>query len=301
MTSPKKDNPKNMHIITASQWLHVTDSPTCTLEGPAFDRDGNLYFVDVNGMGKVYKVIPSSKELSVMCNDRRTPFAAAKIHKDGRIFLCGFAGGNIVIISPDGTLLNEMQTVSGGRLCVPDDMIFDDGGNFYFTSYDSEVATGGLYRISADLADFELIMTLDHANGVSLSPDGRHLWASETLKRMIRRLDINACGKIIPESMCSYPIPEDEPGWPDSNQVDSAGNLYQAMFHGARLVVLDPQGKHVADVVLPEGDREGFGHTTNVAFQPGTDTGFITTSGEGGGRIYTFKGLSKGLPLFSHA
>jgi hypothetical protein len=40
--------------------------------------------------------------------------------------------------------------------------------------------------------------------------------------------------------------------------------------------------------------------TTNVAFRPGTDEAVITASGEGGAWIYTFRGLAKGLTLFSH-
>jgi hypothetical protein len=53
-------------------------------------------------------------------------------------------------------------------------------------------------------------------------------------------------------------------------------------------------------VVLPEDDEEKFNQTDNVALLPGTDTAYLTASGPGGGRIYTFKGLAKGPVLYPH-
>lgn len=292
----------NIRTITASMWLHVTDNPLCTLEGPAFDRKGDLYFVDVEGMGKVYKASLPSRELSVIYNDRSTPYAAVKIHQDGRLFLCGFSAGTIDIITADGVLLKTIETTGRGNRSVPDDMIFDGGGNFLFTSYDSQSSTGGLYRVSSDLARLDLVAELDHANGVSLSPDGRHVWVSETHKRIVRCYDLDGEGNVTGEAKSSpFQIPEHIFGFPDSNQVDSAGNLYQALYIGARLIVISEHGEHVADVMLPEEDWFGYSRTTNVAFQPGTDTGFITTAGDAGGRIYTFKGMAPGHPLYSHS
>lgn len=297
VTMERRDH---IQIIDAEMWLHVTDNSQCVLEGPAFDRNGDLYFVDVNGRGKVYRVKFSTREIEVIYDDRHSPFAAVKIHKDGRLFLCGLDTGTIVIISSEGALLDIIHTVNNGRRIVPDDMVFDNKGNFYFTSLDSEEATGGVYRVSSDLACLEQVIVLDNANGISLSPDGRSLWVSETHKRVVRFLSLDNEGRVDTKKSGLFPIPEGEPGYPDSNQVDSAGNLYQAMFYGARLLVVNDGGLHIADVVLPEPARKGFGRTTNLAFRPGTDEGFITTAGEDGGRIYRFKALAKSHLLYSH-
>jgi len=53
-------------------------------------------------------------------------------------------------------------------------------------------------------------------------------------------------------------------------------------------------------ISLSEDDEVKYSQTTNLAFSPGNDLGYLTTSGKGGGRIYTFKGLAKGSILYSH-
>jgi lactonase len=88
---------------------------------------------------------------------------------------------------------------------------------------------------------------------------------------------------------------------PDSNKVDSDGNLYQCIMGQGRIVVLNAQGIPVASVIIPGRDEGKLLRTTNLAFKPGTAEGYITTSGRGGAWIYRFTGLAEGLPLFSHA
>ncbi|MCX6007519.1 MAG: SMP-30/gluconolactonase/LRE family protein, partial [Chloroflexi bacterium] len=92
----------------------------------------------------------------------------------------------------------------------------------------------------------------------------------------------------------------DGTGWPDSNAVDSDGNIYQAMSGGGRVIIVSPQGKALAQVILPPEYADKFKGTTNVTFQPGTDQAFLTASGDGGGAIFTFKAPAKGKILYSH-
>ena len=290
--------------INAEMWLQVTDNSSSVLEGPAFDRDGNLYFVDVSGRGRVYKADPSTKAFKLIYEDGKSNFAAAKIHKDGRIFLCGYLDNNIVIMNADGKILKEIKPVYKEQKLLPDDMVFDSNGNFYFTSYDKPAASGGVYRMSADLSDLsQVVGNLDRPNGIAMSPDGKQIWVSETIKRVVHRYDLESDGTVKtddPNKSKVFGIPSTESGYPDSNQTDSAGNLYQPMWGGARVVVFNSQGDHVATVRLPESDKSRFTGTVNLAFSPGSDLAYLMTSGGGGGRIYTFKGLAKGNVLYSH-
>jgi len=305
----------NIKTITAALWLKVTDYPKAMLEGPAFDRNGDLYFCDTHyevteGGGEIYKVSLADKLVKTIYDDPdHSGFASIKIHKDGRLFLCGFYSGDIVIMNPDGTGKKVLTASYKGRKLIPDDMIFDNDGNFYFTDYSGEIwdPTGGVYRVPSDLSRIDLVYKgLAKGNGVSLSPDGKQLWVAETLwtgslGRTLQKFDLEkqdkASGLLVPSKVYSFP---DGTGWPDSNAVDSDGNVYQAMSLGSRVIIVNPQGKAVAQVIIPSEYGDKYKGTTNVAFQPGTDTGFITASGDLGGAIFTFKALAKGLPLFSH-
>ncbi|RPJ60123.1 MAG: SMP-30/gluconolactonase/LRE family protein, partial [Dehalococcoidia bacterium] len=272
-----------IQTISAEMWLQVTDNSSSVLEGPAFDRDGNLYFVDVSGRGRVYKADPSTKAFKLIYEDGKSNFAAAKIHKDGRIFLCGYLDKNIVIMSPDGKILQEIKPVYKEQKLLPDDMVFDSNGNFYFTSYDKPAAGGGVYRMSADLSDLSLVVgNLDRANGIAMSPDGKQIWVAETIKRVVHRYDLESDGTIKaddPNKSQIFYMPALESGYPDSNQTDSAGNLYQPLWGGARVVVFNSQGDHVATVSLPESEKAKFSSTVNLAFSPGSDLAYLMTSG----------------------
>ena len=56
----------------------------CFLEGPSFDRDGNLWFVDIP-FGRVFRITARGEwELAVQYDGWPN---GLKIHKDGRIFI----------------------------------------------------------------------------------------------------------------------------------------------------------------------------------------------------------------------
>jgi len=304
--APTKADMKNVPTIKAALWLKVNDNPKTALEGPAFDRNGDLYFVDVEGGGKVFKIRMSDKTISTIYDDpKHTGFASVKIHKDGRLFLCGFQGGDIVVIRSDGKLLDVITTVYQGRRLIPDDMIFDRDGNIYFSSYEGDIKNprGGIYRMDAKTSAITLLSNrVGNANGVSLSPDGKTLWVAETLAtQTLQKFDLEkgekADGQLIPSVVYRF-FPHQ--GWPDSNTVDAEGNIYQAMAEAGRVVVLSPQGIGLAKIVIPSEYGGGYNRTYNVAFQPGTNIAYITASGKNGGAIFTFKAPVCGWPLFSH-
>ena len=74
----------------------------------------------------------------------------------------------------------------------------------------------------------------------------------------------------------------------------------RALIFQGRFLILSPTGIPIAQVLIPGRDEGKLLRTTNIAFKPGTDQAYVTVSGKGGAWIYKFKGLAKGLTLFSH-
>ena len=217
---------------------------------------------------------------------------------DSRVAISSFS-------RPTEGFLQVIKTVYQGRKLIPDDMIFDHDGNAYFTSYegDPQKPAGGIYRLEAGTNSIDRLSDrVGNANGISLSPDGKILWVAETLATLtVQKFDLEkgekADGQLIPSVVYRF-IPHQ--GWPDSNAVDVEGNIYQAMAESGRVVVMSPQGVGLAKIVIPTEFRGGYQRTYNLAFKPGTNTGYITASGKNGGAIFTFKASACGLPLFSH-
>ncbi len=79
---------------------------------------------------------------------------------------------------------------------------------------------------------------------------------------------------------------------PDSNKVDSAGNLYQGIQWGGRILILNAEGFPVANVVVPGREEGHLLMTPNLAIKPGTCEGYMVASGPEGSWIYTFPTLA---------
>ena len=101
-----------MQTVVAEPWFKVSDAGL-VLEGPAFDRGGNLLFCDVFGR-RVLRLTPDRRLSTVVGLDQLGPGGVA-VHKDGRIFIAAMdlakGIGSLLAVKPDGS--------GCGRSCRP--------------------------------------------------------------------------------------------------------------------------------------------------------------------------------------
>jgi len=288
--------------ITVEPWVQIDPGPHVFLEGPAFDREGNLFVSSIFD-SRILKITPGKKVTTIFSKEGLLPDGIA-IHKDGRLFVVCLTG-KIIAINPDGSNLTYIEVKYQGRPRSGNDLVFDSKGNFYVTDFTGTIAdpTGGVYRFSADLKTVKpVIERLAMPNGISFSPEGNVLWVSETASNRLVRLQLQEDGISLDPFEGTH-IPYrfmGAPGGCDSNAVDGEGNLYQCIIFQGRVLILNRGGIPIANVLIPGRDEGKHLRSTNVAFKPGTDQVFLTASGEGGAWIYQFRGLAKGLALFSH-
>jgi gluconolactonase len=81
------------------------------LEGPSFDRADNLYFVDIP-FGRVFRLSPSF-ECDLIAEYDGWP-NGLKIHRDGRIFICDYKRGLLVLDPARGTVEPILATRKRG-------------------------------------------------------------------------------------------------------------------------------------------------------------------------------------------
>jgi lactonase len=291
----------SLPIIEAEPWFQVDPSPEAFLEGPSFDREGNL-FITSPPFGLVYKVTPQ-KRLSTIFNDKNVRVDGSAFHKDGRLFIACISG-ELLAMNPDGSRATSMYPKYQGKSLSMNDLVFDSKGNVYVTDFSGTVMepTGGVFRLSADATTVQPVLRhLASPNGISLSPEDNVLWVGETTRNTVLRITLQEDGLTpVPIEGVTYPYYSAGFVGPDSNKVDADGNLYQTIMGQGRIIVLNALGIPVANVVVPGRDEGKNLLTTNLAFKPGTSEGYITTAGQDGGWICRFQGLAKGLTLFSH-
>jgi sugar lactone lactonase YvrE len=161
----------------------------------------------------------------------------------------------------------------GNRL---NDGFVDAEGRLWFGSmHDAELApTGGLYRLepggAPELVDDGYCIT----NGPAASPDGRILYHTDTLDRVIYAFDLAADGRLSRKRVLAWI--ERPRGYPDGPVVDAEGCLWTGLFGGWGLERYSPNGELIDRIELP------CANVTKAAFG-GEDlcTLYITTARKG--------------------
>ncbi|SDZ70356.1 lactonase [Variovorax sp. YR266] len=287
---------------TAEPWFQVSED-AMPLEGPAFDRHGNLLFLDIYG-GRVLRLSPQ-RALSTVYTDATLRPTGLALHRDGRIFLAGvgdFQAGRIVAIDPDGRDARTIVPAMAGH--VPDDLVFDRHGGFYFTDFRGTATcpTGGVYYVPPDQQTIQPVLPhMSAANGVALSPDGKVLWATEFGAGRLHRADLVDAARLAPFGST---VPYHFTGCaPDSMRADAEGNVYVAMFYQGRVLAFDPHGILIGQILLPGREHGHFLKCTSLAFVPGSPDVVIVSRDVPGGQgamIFRARALAPGATLFSH-
>jgi lactonase len=299
---------RGLPSATAVPYFKVSDE-VMPLEGPAFDRAGNLLFVDIYG-GRVLRLSPE-RQLSTLCSEPGAHPAGIAVHRDGRIFVAcvgfidtdgsRFVNGSIFVVDPDGG--NRRTIVAPERGHVIDDLVFDNEGGLYFTDFRGTATqpTGGLYYVTPDHASvLPVLPDLCGANGVALSPDAKVLWTTEYFANRLHRMDLRAPGRIARSgSMVPYHFVGRAP---DSMRTDAAGNAYVALQRQGRILAFTPFGVPIGQILMPGREDNHFLQCTSLAFVPGSRDVFITSwdlHGRGSW-IFAARGLAEGFRMFSH-
>ena len=294
--------------IKAQPWVMVDSDPSILLEGPAFDREGNLYVTSIFN-SRLYKITPKKQVTFVQLPDGLLPDGIA-IHKDGRLFIACLSGG-VVTVNPDGSNLNDLPKYNG-KPAMANDLVFDNvNGDLYVSDFTGTIAdpTGGVYRYSNNYTTVvPVIENLAAANGVGIAPPGsltptgaNVLWVGETGRNDILYIELLDDGSINPVAGVTIPCRYGGgPGGADSLRIDVEGNVYQCLIFQGRAQILNSRGVSIGNVLIPGREKGQHLTTSNLAFKPGTDEAYIVAGGEGGAWIYKFTGLAEGLKLYSH-
>lgn len=274
------------------------DSP----EGPCFDTEGNLYFVNWLS-SSVMRRTPGGA-VSEFFNTGGIP-AGLAFHADGSLYVAD-EGDNIhgILRIAGGAGEIVVNTYQGQPLNGANDLVFDRNGVLYFSDpWRSSAANpiGGFYRLFSEGALEQIDTGLQFPNGVAISPSGDAVYLAETIPNRILRYAIGSDGSIgqrehwadMPRVTFPGDGDDDLPtGGPDGMAFDEAGNLYVAYYGGGRVVIFAPDGSQAGEILVPGAS------VTNIAFGgPGRRTAVITDVATAS--VYTTLVATPGLRLFS--
>lgn len=237
------------------------------LEGPAFDRDGNMWMVSIQS-GEIHKVTP-----------------------DGVCTTAANTGGEPQGMKalPDGTMIGSDRKIGLFRLDPAtakveritnnyfvqnfaglNDLVVDSLGGVYVTDpYGSSILhpSGRVYYLPAGEKKVLKVMDdLAFPNGIGLSPDGKVLYVTEFSAKRVIAASVVQPGVVSPELIHVVANLSGGAG-PDGMTVDRKGTMYVAQYNARAIFVINAENTVLGTITLPPEAGPG---TTNVALHEGS-------------------------------
>jgi gluconolactonase len=166
------------------------------LEGPSFDRDGNLYVVDIP-FGRVFRISPAGDWDEALRYDGWPN--GLKIHRDGRLFIADYRRGILALDPHRGAVTPVLETAHSEGFKGCNDLHFAMNGDLYFTDQGQtglHDPTGRVWRLTASGRLDRLIATVPSPNGICLNLTETQVYVAVTRANAIWRLPLMADGTV---------------------------------------------------------------------------------------------------------
>jgi len=277
-------------------------------EGPAVDREGNVYFTELVAQ-RIMKL--SAKGVLSTFREHSNNANGLLIDPQGRLIACEGAEsqrtGELRKFKPQVTRTDlgtgKMEVLAdnyqGKPFVGPNDVTIDSKGRLYFT----DLPGGAVYRLDGPghLARILAAPDVQRPNGIQISPDDKQLYLIEANQaeggaRMIRAYDLRPDGTVANMRVHYNFYPGRSA---DGMSIDTQGNLYasagmnqlrgtsETLANKAGVYVISPQGKLLKFIPIPED------FITNNAFGgPDMKTLYVTA----GKTLYKVRTDIAGLP-----
>lgn len=260
-------------VVAPGATLQKLGSGYSFTEGPAVDKQGNVFFTDQPN-DRIVKWDAATGALS----DWLKPAGRANgtyFDKDGNLIACADEKNELWSISPDKKVTVLVKDFGGKLLNGPNDLWIRPDGALYFTDplykrnywkRDPAMQQEGqhVYFVGADRKNVKPVATdLKQPNGLIGTPDGKVLYIADIGARKTYAYDVQPDGTLAGKRLfCEMGS--------DGMTLDAEGNVY---LTGRGVIVFDKSGKQIETIQVPEG------WTANVTFGgKERDLLFITAS-----------------------
>jgi gluconolactonase len=262
------------------------------LEGPAFDRAGNLWVVDIP-WGRLFRISPAG-EVSLGAEYDGEP-NGLKFHQDGRGFITDHKRGIMVLDPVSGKIEPFLERAGLESFKAVNDLFFAANGDIYFTDQGQtglQDPSGRLYRLRTDGRLECLLSNVPSPNGLVLNRAENALFLAVTRANAIWKLTLLPDGRV---TKVGTFIQMSGGTGPDGLAIDAEDNLAVAHVGLGTVWLFSALGEPLLRVRCPQGLL-----TTNLAYG-GADNRSIFITESRSGSVLIAEMPVAGRALYSHS
>lgn len=253
---------------------------TREIEGPAVDRDGNIYAVSFARKPTIGRVTPEGNGEVFLEMPEGSLGNGIRFDKKGVMFVADYTGHSILRVNMKTRKVSVFAHEP--TMNQPNDIAISRDGTLWASDPNWANSTGQVWRVDRKGKITLAAGGMGTTNGIDVSPDGKTLYVNETVQRNVWAFNIGRGGSLSGKRLL---IQFPDFGM-DGMRSDVDGNLYITRHGKGTVAVVSPQG-----VVLKEIDVLGK-LPTNICFGgPDGKTAYVTEMEHG--RLVQFR---TGLP-----
>lgn len=260
------------------------------LEGPSFDRTGNLWVTDIP-YGRIFRISPD-RTWSLVAEYEGWP-NGLKFHKNGQAYIADYKLGILRLDPESGAVTPVISHRNSEHFRGCNDLFFDRNGALYFTDQGQSgmnMPNGRVYRYDLESGKLDLLLeTGPSPNGLVMNADETVLYVAMTRGNSVWRLPIMASGdaaKVGVFIQLSGGL-----AGPDGMALDREGGLWVAHAGNASVWGFSALGHPLFRVVSQSGLK-----TTNLAFG---DAGALFITESDTGNVLIARTAAYGKPMYA--
>jgi gluconolactonase len=230
-------------LFTSSAFTAV-NSFTSGAEGPAVDKNGNVYAVNFKRDCTIGKINQSGEGNVFIELPNGSIGNGIRFNKHGDMFIADYINHNILKV--DMATKKLYVFAHEARMNQPNDIAIDSKDHLYASDPDWKNNTGKLWRIDANGKISLLEENMGTANGIEVSPDEKTLYVNESTQHKVWAYNLASNGEISDKRLF-IEFPDFEL---DGMRCDVKGNLYITRPGKGTVVEVSPGGKILREINL---------------------------------------------------
>jgi sugar lactone lactonase YvrE len=226
------------------------------IEGPACDREGNIYAVNFAKQQTIGRTRPDGKSEIFVTLPGDSVGNGIVFDRSGKtMFVADYVGHKVLRIDMKSRKIHTFA--HNDQMNQPNDLAIAADGTIFASDPAWKNNTGQLWRIDHDGETTLLASNLGTSNGIEVSPDGKTLYVNESVQRNVWAWTIND-DKSISNKKLIRQFPDF--GF-DGMRCDIDGNLYISRHGKGTVVKMTAKGEilHEIDVLGKKPSNLCFG------------------------------------------